>query len=186
MFQFYLGLEKIRMFKVIPFGSRNLVRLSLTNSLKTSAAVNGGHAAPAVNQAAVTKYGYDRTMVYPRIGEREIVGFGLNGHPSYFDQPAHPMPAVRWAEDTPELAALRAKAKGDWASLTVDEKKKCKFNVNRNKLFNLQTFNVFYLLQYTELISVVQLLRLLLQMVSGSSLLVSFSELSEFPAGCTF
>lgn len=133
------------MFKVIPFGSKNLVRLTLTNSLKTSAAVNGGHAAPAVNQAAVAKYGYDRSMVYPRIGEREIVGFGLNGHPSYFDQPAHPMPAVRWAEDTPELAALRTKAKGDWASLTVDEKKKCKFISQLTQIHLTRAFKQFYI-----------------------------------------
>ncbi len=113
------------MFKVIPAGSKNLVRLSLTRSLQTSAAVNGGHAAPAINQASIAKYGYDRTHVYPRIGDREIVGFGLNGHPSYFDQPAHPMPAVRWAEDTADLAALRQKAKGDWSALSVEEKKKC-------------------------------------------------------------
>jgi len=116
------------MFKVISLqaGKRQLPRLSLTSSLKTSATVQ--HSAPvAVNAAAVKKYGYDRSMVYPRIGEREIVGFGLNGHPSYFDQPAHPMPAVRWAEDSAEIAALRAKAKGDWSALTVDEKKTCMF-----------------------------------------------------------
>ncbi len=117
------------MFKVISLqaGKRQLTRLSLTNSFKTSANVE--HSAPvAVNAAAVKKYGYDRSMVYPRIGEREIVGFGLNGHPSYFDQPAHPMPAVRWAEDTAEIAALRAKAKEDWSALSVEEKKACKLS----------------------------------------------------------
>merc|ERR1712241_246894 len=117
--------DSLKMFKVIPLksGSRQLVRFTLTNSLKTSAVVRGA-VAPAVNQEQVKKYGYDRSMVYPRIGNREIVGFGINGHPSYFDQPLHPMPAVRWAEDTAEIAALREKAKGDWSALSVEEKKK--------------------------------------------------------------
>jgi len=112
------------MFKVISLqaGKKQLIRLSLTNSIKTSA-VNESAAPVAVNAAQVKKYGYDRSMVYPRIGDREIVGFGINGHPSYFDQPAHPMPAVRWAEDTPEIAALREKAKGDWSALSKEEKK---------------------------------------------------------------
>merc|ERR1712127_27265 len=103
-------------------GKKQLIRLSLTNSIKTSA-VNESAAPVAVNAAQVKKYGYDRSMVYPRIGDREIVGFGINGHPSYFDQPAHPMPAVRWAEDSAEIAALRTKAKGDWSTLSVEEKK---------------------------------------------------------------
>lgn len=130
------------MFKVIPLqsGKRQLIRLSLTNSLKTSSIAQ--HSAPvAVNAEAVKKYGYDRPMVYPRIGDREIVGFGLNGHPSYFDQPAHPMPAVRWAEDTAEIAALRTKAKGDWSALTVDEKKACKSKTVSN-IFSCDKYKI--------------------------------------------
>jgi len=112
------------MFKVVPLrsGKSQLIRLALTQSIKTSAVQHGG-APVVVNAEAVKKYGYDRLAVYPRIGNREIVGFGLNGHPSYFDQPAHPMPAVRWAEDSAEIAALRTKAKGDWSTLSVEEKK---------------------------------------------------------------
>lgn len=107
------------MFKVIPINvcKRSLIRFSITAKAHTAApATSGHHAVSAFNQAEV----------YPRIGNREIVGFGRNGEPSYFDSPDCPCPAVRWREDTPEIKALREKAKGDWANLTVAEKKACK------------------------------------------------------------
>lgn len=38
-----------------------------------------------------------------RIGNREVVGYGLNGEYTYVDHIAFPMPAVRFRESTPEI-----------------------------------------------------------------------------------
>ncbi|GLV39692.1 Cytochrome c oxidase subunit 4 [Carabus blaptoides fortunei] len=57
------------------------------------------------------------------IGEREIVGHGINSQPYYLDNPSFPFPAIRYKEPTPEILALREKEKGDWRNLTIDEKK---------------------------------------------------------------
>jgi hypothetical protein len=69
----------------------------------------------------------DRMRMYPRIGNREIVGYGLKGKPEYFDTVMFPCPSIRWEADTPEIAELRKKEKGDWKQLSVAEKKKRKF-----------------------------------------------------------
>lgn len=37
------------------------------------------------------------------IGNREIVGFGTNGTPTYFDNASIPMPAIRYMEPTSEI-----------------------------------------------------------------------------------
>ncbi|XP_076370874.1 cytochrome c oxidase subunit 4 isoform 1, mitochondrial-like [Tachypleus tridentatus] len=58
-----------------------------------------------------------------RIGNREVVGFGLNGEPSYIDRTDFPMPAIRFKENSQEITALREKEKGDWKTLSMDEKK---------------------------------------------------------------
>jgi len=58
-----------------------------------------------------------------RIGNREIVGWGINGQYSYIDHVAFPMPAIRWRETTPEVQALKDKEKGDWKKLSIEEKK---------------------------------------------------------------
>lgn len=58
-----------------------------------------------------------------QIGTRDIVGFGWNGLPSYADRSDFPLPAIRWREETPEIALLRQKEKGDWKKLTKHEKK---------------------------------------------------------------
>lgn len=58
-----------------------------------------------------------------KIGNREVVGFGLNGTPSYIDRVDIPMPAIRFKENTPDVMALREKEKGDWSKLTLEEKK---------------------------------------------------------------
>merc|ERR1719347_2333261 len=57
------------------------------------------------------------------IGSREVVGFGHNGESNYFDSVMSPFPAIRFKEDVGEIAALRAKEKGDWKKLTLEEKK---------------------------------------------------------------
>jgi cytochrome c oxidase subunit 4 len=60
---------------------------------------------------------------YPKLGNRDIVGYGWNGYPSYMDRPEFPCPAVRFRENSKEVLALRAKEKGDWKSLSLDDKK---------------------------------------------------------------
>ncbi|KAK6982155.1 cytochrome c oxidase subunit 4 isoform 1 mitochondrial, partial [Biomphalaria glabrata] len=61
--------------------------------------------------------------IHPKIGNREIVGFGLNGLATYVDRCEFPCPAIRFKEDTPEVLKLREKEKGDWKNLTLEEKK---------------------------------------------------------------
>merc|ERR1719228_389191 len=64
-----------------------------------------------------------RDEIHPKIGNREIVGFGFNGNANYVDLGGFPCPAIRFKEDTPEILALKEKEKGDWKALTIDEKK---------------------------------------------------------------
>ena len=56
-------------------------------------------------------------------GNRDIVGYGVNGAPIYADLPEFPCPAVRFRENSSAIMALREKEKGDWHNLTLDEKK---------------------------------------------------------------
>nr|CAH7718623.1 unnamed protein product [Callosobruchus chinensis] len=58
-----------------------------------------------------------------RVGTREMVGFGINGTPSYVDKADFPFPAIRYKETTPEIQALYEKQKGNWKLLTKEEKK---------------------------------------------------------------
>ncbi|RZF32731.1 hypothetical protein LSTR_LSTR005924 [Laodelphax striatellus] len=59
-----------------------------------------------------------------KIGNREVVGYGMNGDPNYLDQTMFPFPAIRFKSfDTADLKALKEKEKGDWRKLTVAEKK---------------------------------------------------------------
>jgi len=58
-----------------------------------------------------------------KIGNREVVGFGINGSYSYIDHINNPFPAIRFKEATPDIVALREKEKGDWKKLSVEEKK---------------------------------------------------------------
>ncbi|XP_044744926.1 cytochrome c oxidase subunit 4 isoform 1, mitochondrial-like [Coccinella septempunctata] len=57
------------------------------------------------------------------IGQREIVGYGINGNPVYTDRTDFPMPAIRYKEPTPDMMSLREKEKGDWKKLSLEEKK---------------------------------------------------------------
>jgi len=105
------------MFKVI---SSNICKKSLT---RFSIIAQAHTAAPTAHGNHAVSPQFNQVDVYPRIGKREIVGFGRNGEPTYFDAPDCPCPAVRWKEDSPEIKALREKAKGDWGNLTVADKK---------------------------------------------------------------
>lgn len=58
-----------------------------------------------------------------KVGNRDIVGFGMNGEPSYIDRHDFPCPAVRFMENKPDIVALREKEKSDWKTLSMDEKK---------------------------------------------------------------
>lgn len=62
-----------------------------------------------------------------RIGNRDVVGFGVNGGYMYVDRVDYPMPSIRFKENTAESDKLREKEKGDWKKLTLDEKKACKY-----------------------------------------------------------
>lgn len=64
-----------------------------------------------------------RDRIHPKLGNRDIVGWGFNGTASYADREEFPCPAVRFKENTPDVMALREKEKGDWKKLTLDEKK---------------------------------------------------------------
>ncbi|XP_063702868.1 cytochrome c oxidase subunit 4 isoform 1, mitochondrial-like [Culicoides brevitarsis] len=58
-----------------------------------------------------------------KIGNREVVGYGHNGEPTYSDRLDYPMPAIRYKENTPDIMALREKEKGDWKKLSLEEKR---------------------------------------------------------------
>jgi len=83
-------------------------------SLSTSSKLNTTDAALSQQQ---------KDKFYPKLGNRDIVGFGVNGNPVYSDREDYPAPAVRFMENTPEILALREKEKGDWKNLSMEEKK---------------------------------------------------------------
>ena len=58
-----------------------------------------------------------------RAGNRDVVGFGINGNPSYQDMVEFPAPAVRFRENSAEVLALRELELGDWTALTLEQKK---------------------------------------------------------------
>ena len=55
---------------------------------------------------------------------REWIGPGHNGDLTYADRMDHWWPALRFQRETPEIKKLREKEKGDWKSLSIDDKKK--------------------------------------------------------------
>ncbi|KAH8275083.1 hypothetical protein KR018_007683 [Drosophila ironensis] len=56
-------------------------------------------------------------------GDRELVGYGVNGRYIYFDSPDCPFPAIRFREASPEICAIREKELGDWKKLSMEDKK---------------------------------------------------------------
>jgi len=64
-----------------------------------------------------------RDSYYPKLGNRDIVGYGWNGLPTYMDRVEFPAPAVRFQENTKEVLALRQKELGDWKALSLQDKK---------------------------------------------------------------
>ena len=99
---------------------RSLLRLSLISQTSTACLTS----APAV---AASQEVAGQAAYHIRIGNRDIVGYGINGRPQYFDHPPCPLPSVRWSANTDEFLKLKKKAEGNWANLTIEEKKACKF-----------------------------------------------------------
>lgn len=99
--------------------SGQLVRSLLRSSQLTVRAVSTS--APLRSEAALDQA--QRDKIHPKLGNRDVVGFGFNGTASYVDRTEFPMPAVRFKENTPDVMALREKEKGDWKTLTLEEKK---------------------------------------------------------------
>lgn len=64
-----------------------------------------------------------RDEYYPKLGDRDVVGYGWNGYPTYIDRPEFPCPPVRFRENTADVLALRELEKGDWSKLSLEEKK---------------------------------------------------------------
>lgn len=130
------------MIRVIPLhlSKKSLIRFTVTSPslLKVAEAHS---AAPTTTDHHHVAHEFKRIDAYPRIGKREIVGYGRNGDPSYFDAPDVPCPALRWKEDTDEIKKLREKAKQDWSKLSIDEKKTreliIKFNNEKQKPLHL-------------------------------------------------
>lgn len=91
-----------------------------------------------------------------KIGNRDVVGFGLNGSYMYVERCDYPMPAIRFRENTPESDALRAKEKEDWKKLTLEEKKACKyiFKNYRKIKFGLDLFAVKYSIIFSRNIEI--------------------------------
>lgn len=70
----------------------------LRNAVQIQQIANGHSVAEAI--AGMTK---------AKIGSREVVGFGLNGQPYYFDKVDIPMPAIRFKEITPDIQVISFK-----------------------------------------------------------------------------
>lgn len=64
-----------------------------------------------------------RDELYPKSGNRDIVGFGINGYPMYFDRVGLPFPSLRFKANSPDVLQLREKEKGDWRKLSLEDKK---------------------------------------------------------------
>ncbi|XP_074646775.1 cytochrome c oxidase subunit 4 isoform 1, mitochondrial-like isoform X2 [Tubulanus polymorphus] len=95
---------------ILRFAGRRVATTS-QRALTTSAARHDSHTISVKERA------------HPRIGDREVVGFGFNGRGNYMDRIEFPCPAIRFKEDTAEIVALKEKEAGDWKNLSVDEKK---------------------------------------------------------------
>jgi len=99
-------------------------RLAAMKNLRLWAKSN--HAA-ALSTSSRVMYGGggipDDLPIKVDIGKREVVGYGVNGEESYIDDISFPFPAIRFKEDSAEIAMLREKEKGDWKKLTLEEKK---------------------------------------------------------------
>lgn len=96
--------------------ARKIAKTIINRSLATTIVRCGGGGASHGGEVELLP-------IKTRIGKREVVGFGMNGEPSYVDHLTYPFPAIRFKEDTPEILKIKEKEKGDWKKLTIEEKK---------------------------------------------------------------
>lgn len=95
-------------------------RLNLQASTRTFSVT----ANQASGHMSLADTGAGREYTHPKIGDREIVGWGATGGENYFDRSDYPYPAIRWKEpNAAGVPALRNKELGDWKALTMEEKK---------------------------------------------------------------
>merc|ERR1712223_1865853 len=108
---------------LVLFNLQRQMALSQKNAtLPTSAIVlGGGHHAPSKYEL----HGGEKQKmpIGLEIGRREVVGYGNCGQENYIDHVHYPFPAIRFKEDTGEIAKLREKEKGDWKKMTIEEKR---------------------------------------------------------------
>lgn len=52
------------------------------------------------------RFSHSTSTYVDRIGNRDVVGFGLNGSESYIDRFERPMPAIRFKENTPDVMVI--------------------------------------------------------------------------------
>jgi len=95
---------------------------AVTRTAASSIQKRAFSASPACSKAVVLDQKL-REEIHPKIGSREIVGYGQNGQALYWDHPGFPCPAIRFKEATPEVLELQKKEAGDWKNLSLEEKK---------------------------------------------------------------
>jgi len=94
---------------------RQLIKLA-SRSLSTTSCMKGQVQVPGGGE-------YQPFPIKTTIGNREVVGFGMNGEENYLDTLNAPFPAIRFKEETPEIVKIKAKEAGDWKKMTLEEKK---------------------------------------------------------------
>jgi len=97
-------------------GAQMSQRAALVASARSSSSVPS---LPDTTQLSLDQ----RRKMYPRIGDRDIVGPGFQGNPVYEDRHEYPYPSIRFMENTSDVLALREKEKGDWNNLSMEDKK---------------------------------------------------------------
>ncbi|CAH1778614.1 unnamed protein product [Owenia fusiformis] len=100
--------------------AQNLVRLAAKRILSIP---QRSISVTAIRKQDVALTQEERDRIYPRIGDRDVVGYGFNGTASYMDREEMPFPAIRFKENTDDVLALRELEKGDWSNMTIEEKK---------------------------------------------------------------
>jgi len=94
---------------------RQLIKLA-SRSLSTTSCLKGEVQVPGGGE-------FQPFPIKTKIGNREVVGFGMNGEENYLDTLNAPFPAIRFKEETPEIAKIKIKEEGDWKKMTLEEKK---------------------------------------------------------------
>merc|ERR1712193_503383 len=106
---------------LILFNLQRQMAMSQKNAtFSTSTVILGGGHAPSKYEL----HGGEKQKlpIGLEIGKREVVGYGNCGQENYIDHVHYPFPAIRFKEDTGEIAKLREKEKGDWKKMTIEEK----------------------------------------------------------------